>query len=121
MPADAALADRSEQIPQRAVAEEVEALVSDLEARVIRIADATAASLAGLLCRSKVRGRRNVPLLLELLDDLLHQPVDPLFGVLRLLPVFAEQPLEQLVGQRSVEQRFEDGVVQRLHRVPVIV
>ena len=49
------------------------------------------------------------------------QLVDPLLGVLGVLPVLAEQPLEHFVGQRAAQQRFEDRVVQRLHRMPVVI
>ena len=45
--------------------------------------------------------------------------LEPLLRVVGLLPVLAEQLLERLVGQHAaVEQRFEDRVVQRLHRCP---
>ena len=45
----------------------------------------------------------------------------PLLRVFRLLPVLAEQALQQFIRQRAVKKRFEDGIVQCLHRMPVIL
>ena len=56
-----------------------------------------------------------VALMLQLLQDLLHQLLDPLLGIVCRLPVLAEQLLQHLVRQQAaVQQRFENRVVQRV-------
>ena len=63
-----------------------------------------------------------IALVLQLLDDPLDELVETLFGVLGLLPVLAEQLLERLVREHAaVEDRLQDGIVQRLHRMPRFV
>ena len=55
--------------------------------------------------------------MLQLLQDLLHQLLDPLLGIVGRLPVLAEQLLEHLVGQQpAVQQRLQNRVVQRFRR-----
>ena len=115
----AALAERAEQIAQRAVAEEVERLVGDFEG-------APAAGRAR--CRRcparrcalgfEVGRRRDVALLAHPLDDLLDQLLELRSRVV-LIAVgrIAEQPLDRFLRQHAaVEQRIEDRIVQRLHR-----
>ena len=120
--AQAALAERSEQIAQRAVAQEVQALVGDLEPVLLGVVHPAAAGLAfALLALASSRFGRaaQIALRLELLDDLLDQRVEPLLRVLRVAPVLPEQPLQRLVREHpAVEDRLHDGVVQRLPRCP---
>ena len=120
VPAEAALADRAEQVAQRPIAEEVEALVGDLELeRWLGAAPAAARPVA--LGRSASRsGAREVALMLQLLDDLLQSAARSAASASSArLPVLAEQLLEHLVGhQPAVQQRLQNGVVQRLHRMP---
>src|SRR5712691_3049492 len=70
----AALAERAEQIAQRAITEEVERLVGDLEGdrRLIRPLSA-AVSLPALALRVQIGRRRDVASLRHALDDLLNQ------------------------------------------------
>ena len=119
--AEAALAERAEQVAQRAVAEEVEALVGDLEAVLLGVVHPAAATLAlALLALGVEVGRAaEIALRLQLLDDLLDQRVEPLLRVFGVAPVLPEQPLERLVRHHpAVEDRLQDGVVQRLPRMP---
>ena len=118
----AALAERAEEIPQRAVAEEIERLVGDRELcrrlDVVPMAPAGAAALPLGARGVEIRRHRDVALVRHALDDLLDQffelrPGIALIGVGRI----AEQPLDRFFRQdAAVEQRIEDGVVQRLHR-----
>jgi hypothetical protein len=103
VPPEAALSERSEQIAQRAIAEEVQALVSDLEAVLLGIAHAAAAARAfALLAFLRQVGRSGqVALRLQLFDDLLDQRIEPLFRIFRCLPVLAEQPLQHFIGQHA--------------------
>ena len=119
--AEAALAERAQQIAERAVAEEVEALVGDLEAVLLGVAHAAAAAWPSRCSRSRSRsgGPRQVALRLQLLDDLLDQRVEPLLRVIGVAPVLAEHALERLLGEHpAVEDRLQDRVVQRLPGVP---
>ena len=118
VPAEAALADRPEQVAQRPIAEEVEALVGDLELEVgLGSASAAPRPIALGPLGVEIGRARQVALMLQLLDDLLDQLLDPLLRIVGGLPVLAEQLLEHLVGQQpAVQQRLEDGVVQRLRR-----
>ena len=82
VPAEAALADRSEQIAQRAIAEEVEALVGDLELeRRFRCRRPAPGRSPPLALAVEIRRGGDVALLLQLLDDLLDQLVEPRFRV----------------------------------------
>ena len=119
MAAVAALAERPEQIAQRAVSEKIERLVGDLERhrRLVRSL-AAAASLTPLALALEIRRRRDVALVGHPLDDLLDQLFE-LRARLVLIAVggVAEQPFDGLFRQHAaVEQRVEDRVVQRLHR-----
>ena len=120
MASEAALADRSQQVAERAIAEKIEALVGDLEPDGRFGAAPTLAGPTRILhLRLRRRRRCQVALPLELVENLLNQPFDALLGVVSLLPVLAEQLLDHLVGEHSsVEQRLEDGIVQSLARVP---
>ena len=122
VPAEAALADRSEQIAQGPVAEEVEALVGDLELeRLFRSSESRARLLPPLPIALDIRRGGDVALLLKLLDDLVDELVEARFRVVAILPALAEHLLERLVGQETaVQQRLEDRVVQRLHRSSVL-
>src|SRR6185436_11195139 len=71
--AEAALAERAEQIAQRLVAEEVEALVGDLEAVLLGVAHAGAGALAALALLLEIGLAAQVALRLQLLDYLLDQ------------------------------------------------
>ncbi len=60
--------------------------------------------------------------MLQLLDDPPDEIVEAFFGVLGLLPILAEHLLERLIREHAaVEDCLQDGVVQRLHRVPGLV
>ena len=115
----AALAERPEQIAQRAVAEEVERLVGDLEGdrRLIR-ALAAAAALPAFALAVEIGRRRDVAFVGHPLDDLLDQLLElrPRF-ILIAVGGIAEQARDRFFRQdAAVEQRVEDRVVQRLHR-----
>ena len=74
VPAVAALAERSEQVAQRAITEEVQRLVRDLELGDLRrISDLRRRDLAGVRARPRDRWRRDVALLRHAIDDLLDQ------------------------------------------------
>ena len=121
--AGAAAADRAEQIAQRAVAEEVERLVGDLEVhRAGVLADAAAGAAPVLALGLEVGRAGDEALLHHALDDLLDQVLELLArAFLVAVGRLAEQLLQRLVRQHAAaEQRLEDGVVQRLHR-PVFV
>ena len=94
--------------------------------RTLLVASAARPGPAGpraLRARSSDVGRAGqIALMLQLLDDPLDQLVEPLLRIVGLLPVLAEQLLERLVGEQpAVQDRFEDGVVQRLRRMPRLV
>ena len=115
VPAGAGVPQRAEQIAQRAEAEEVEGLVGHLELDVAGLAVALATARLGpaLALDVELGRRRDVAGLLHPLHELLDQLVELLLGGRR---VVAEQLLQQVVGQQpAVQQRIEDGVVQRLH------
>src|SRR5207245_6841024 len=120
----AALAERAEQIAERAVAEKIERLVGDLErGRRLLGSQAAAAALAPLALGLEVRRRRDVALVRHPLDDLLNQLLE-LRSRVSLIAVgrIAEQSLDRLFRQHAaIEQRVEDRVVQRLHRALVVV
>src|SRR6266508_4111634 len=98
----AALAERSEQVTERLVAEEVETLVCDLEPILLGVTHAAAAAgFAALTLGLAIRLAAQVSLRLKLLDDLLDQLIELL-----------------LRQHAAVEDRFHDRVVQRLPRVP---
>src|SRR5439155_11155830 len=106
----AALAQRAEQIAQRAVAEKVERLVGDLEGdrRLVRAVPARA-SLPPLALRVQIGRRGDVALLGHALDDLLNELLE-LRARVRLIAVgrIAEQPLDRFLRQHAaVEQRVE--------------
>jgi hypothetical protein len=109
VPAEAGLAERTEQVAQRAVAEEVERFVGHLEARLaLRLADLPAhRRWLGWIVR---RRNRDIVLGLHALDDLLDQLVEFAFGLhlFHLLPHF-------LIHQVAVQQCLADGFAQRLH------
>ena len=114
----AALAERAEQIAQRAVAEEVERLVGDFEGDRRLIRAEAAAPLPALALGVEIRRRRDVAFLRHPLDDLLNQFLElrPRIALIRVGRI-AEQPLDRFLRQHAaVEQRVEDRVVQRLHR-----
>src|SRR5215831_9101130 len=117
VPAGAAAADRAEQVAQRAIAEEVERLVGDLELHRTRVlAHAAAGALAPLALLIEVRRAGDEPLLHHLVDDLLDQILE-LLPRLLLIAVrrFAEQLLQRLFRQHApAEERLENGIVQRL-------
>src|SRR6266850_7156780 len=123
VPAGAAAADRAEQVAQRAVAEEVERLVGDLELhRTGVFADAAAGAAAMLALLLEVRRGGHESLLHHLVDDLLDEILE-LLARLLLVAVrrLAEQLLQRVLRQHAAaEERFENRVVQRLHR-PVLV
>ena len=122
VPAEAALAERPEQIAQRAVAEEVERLVGDFELHG-RLIGAGAAARAALALAFEVGRRGDIPLLAHALDDLLNQFLE-LGAGLFLIAVsrIAEQPLDRFVRQHAtVEERIQNRVVQRLHGLVVFV
>ena len=121
----AALAERPEQIAQRAVAEEVERLVGDLEGDRPGCRGPWPAACPCRRSRSafEVGRRRDVALLRHALDDLLNQlfelrPRVALIAVGRI----AQQPLDRFLRQHAaVEQRVQNRVVQRLHRPLLVV
>ena len=118
--AEAALAERAEQIAQRAIAEEIEALVGHLEPRRRRIGSEPASGAGRLPVgarRFEIGGRRDEALLHHAIDDVLNQLFE-LRARVGLIGVggIAQQALERLFGQHpAVEERVHDGVVQRLH------
>ncbi len=119
VPAQAALAERPEQIAQGAVAQEIQALVGHFKAagRRVRSCVAAGSPRAQCACRLQVRGRRDEALFHHPIDDVLNELLQlrariPLIRVRRI----SHQPLERLLRQHAaVEQRVHDGVVQRLH------
>ena len=120
VPSVAALAERTEQIAQRAVAEKVERLVGDLERRrrLILSTLALAASLPPFALGLEIRRRGDVALFRHAFDDLLDQLFQLRARVL-LIAVrgIAQQPLDCFFRQHAaVEQRLQNRVVQRLHR-----
>ena len=123
VPPVAALAERAEQIAQRAVAEKVERLVGDLEGDLVPASSPPPAPLAPLALGLEIRRHRDVALLGHPLDDLLNQLFE-LRARVGLIAVgrIAEQLLDRLLRQHAaVEQRVENRVVQRLHRPLVVV
>ena len=124
MPAGAGVARGPEQVPQRLVAEKVQGLVGDFEPHLARLAFADPAALRSpRLFARQVGWRRNVARLRhpvhDRLDELLELVAHLLLGAVRLV---AEELLEQVLRQHAAaEQRFENCVVQRLHRpIPII-
>ena len=82
-----------------------------------------AAALTTLALRLEIGRRRDVALLGHAIDDLLDQLLE-LRSRLGLIGVggIAEQPLDRFLRQHAaVEQRIENRVVQRLHRLVGIV
>ena len=125
MAAQAALADRAEQIAQRAIAEKIEALVGHFEPRRRRVGTEAAAGAARLALRAlrlQIGRRRDEAFLHHPLDDVLDQLLELRSGVgLIGIRGIAEQALERFLRQHTaVEQRVHDGVVQRLHGAVVI-
>src|SRR5262245_7984189 len=123
MAAGAAAANRSEEIAQRAVAQKIKRLVRHFElyrARVFAVAATGPATMLAFLLQ--VRGVGHKPLFHHFVDDLLDQILELLTRFL-LITVrwLTEQLLQRLLREHAAaEERFEDGVVQRLHR-PVLV
>jgi len=118
--AEAALAERAEQIAQGAVAQKIDRLVGDLEARRPLLALAHAARpLTPLPLRLGIRRGRDVAVLLHPLHDLLDQLFEPL---LRLgVRLVAEQLLQRVLRQHAAAQQgFQNRVVERLHRAFVL-
>src|SRR5687767_15038318 len=116
MTARAAMTGRSQQIAQRAVAEEIESLVGHLEFHLRRLTLAAPTHRAPCLLRLEIGRRRDVARFLHLLDDLLNQLLELIAHLLfAAFGLVAEHPLEQIVGQHpAVEQRFEDRIVRSL-------
>src|SRR5262249_21126978 len=112
-----ALAERAEQIAERAIAEEVEALVGHLELdgrQVAALAAGPAFALHALGVEVGMRG--DVAPFPHPLDDLLDQLLDLRLAI-RIRRI-AEQALERLLRQHAAaQQRFEDRVVQILDRL----
>ncbi len=123
MTAGAAVTGGAEQIAQRAVAEEVQRLVGDFELDLGRLAVVAAAHRAPCLFGLEIGRRRNVARLLHAFDDLLDQLFELLArGVFVALGRVTEHLLEEIVRQHAaVEQRFENRVVQRLHRAIAVI
>ncbi len=119
--AEAALAERPEQIAQRAVAEEVEALsVTSKRACACVLADLPPCACD---CRRPDRvgwSMRDVAFLLHALDDLL----DELLELLALGLSHRRSPSSRSSASSDstppLEQRVADRVVQRLHRAVVV-
>jgi len=115
----AALAERPEQVAQRAIAEEVERLVGHLEGdRRLVGSVSTRPPLPALALGVQIGRRGDVALLRHPLDDLLNQLLE-LRSRVRLIAVrrIAEQPLDRFLREHAaVEQRVQNRVVQRLHR-----
>ncbi len=130
MPPVAALAERAEQIAQRAVAQKVERLVGDFEldlaagpGLVACLTCSRAAPLAALALGLEIRRHRDVALVGHPLDDLLNQLFE-LGARVGLIAVggIAQELLDRLFRQdAAVEQRVENRVMQRLHRPIVVV
>ena len=122
----AALAERPEQIAQRAVAEEIERLVGDLEGDLSLSLAARARGrlpLPPFALGIQIGRRRDVALLGHALDDLLNQLLElrPRVGLIAVGRI-AQQPLDRLLGQHAaVEQRIQNRIVQRLHRALLVV
>ena len=119
----AAAAHRAEQIAQRAVAQEVERLVGDLELDAAGVlADAAASARAALALGLEIRRAGDEPALHHAVDDLLDQILELLaHAFLVAVGRLAEQLLHRLVGQHAAaEERVEDGIVQRLHRAVLV-
>ena len=100
--AEAALAERAEQIAQRAVAEEVERLVGDLEGdRPLSLAAVAGPTCpcAPLALGVQVGRRRDVALFRHALDDLLDQLFElrPRVGLIAVGRI-AEQPLDRVLA-----------------------
>ena len=119
MAADAALPQRPEQIPERAIAQEIETLVGDLEPhgrRVLTAHPTGAASFPLTPLSVEVGVLRNVALPRHLLDDLPNQLLEPratvgLIGVGRV----AKQSLDHIIGQQiAVQERVDDRVMEGL-------
>ena len=124
VPAGAAVAGRAEQVAQRAVAEEVERLVGDLELHLAGLAVAGPPPWARrAFSGSRSGGVGDVARLLHALDDLLDQLLQLLAHLLlAAFGLVAEHLLERVLGQHAaVEQRLENGVVQRLHGAVAVV
>ena len=119
VPPEAALAERTEKVAQRAIAEEVECLVGHFKLhRRLLAARAAAPPLPALALRGEVRRHRDVALFAHPLDDFLDQFLE-LRTRVALIAVggVAEQPLDRLFRQdAAVEQGVQDRVVQRLQR-----
>ncbi len=121
---EAALAERAQQIAQRAVTEEIEALIGHLEAcwrRVRTEAAARAARLALGAIGLQIGRRRDEPFLHHAIDDVLDEffQLRSRIGLVGIGRV-AQQSLERFLRQHAaVEERVHDGVVQGLHRAVV--
>ena len=119
----AAATDRAEQVAERAIAEKVQRLVGHLEGDGSGIvADPAAGTPPEFALLVEVRRRRDEALLHHPLDDLLNEILDLLAGrFLVAVSRLTEQPLQRLLGQHAaVEERFENRVVQRLHRAVLV-
>ena len=126
MAAVAALAERPQQIAQRAVAEEIERLVGDLEGDLpLSLAPVTRSDLPlpPFALGVQVGRRRDVALFRHALDDLLNELFElrPRVGLIAVGRV-AQQPLDRVLRKHAaVEQRVQNRVVQRLHRPLLVV
>ncbi len=111
--AEAALAQRPEEIPQRPVSKEVQRLVGDLElgrGGVLALAGAGALRVAPRLLHLEVGAAGHVALLLETLDEILDQLLET-----PTVPAILHQLVDRLLRQQvAVHQRVEDCIVQRL-------
>ena len=107
--AEAALAERAEQIAQRAIAEKIQALVGDFEPRRRRVGTEAAAGAARLALRAlglQIGRRRDEAFLHHPIDDVLDELLELRSGV-GLIGVrgIAKQALERLFRQHTaVEQ-----------------
>jgi len=113
------VAERSEQVAQRAIAEEIKALVGDLELDRTGVFSRAAANAPPMLALAlEIRRARDESLLHHPLDDLLDQLLELLpRGFLVRVGRVAEQSLQRLLRQNpAAEQRLENRIVQRLHR-----
>ncbi len=119
VPPVAALPERSEQVAQRTVAEKIERFVGDLERDVRLIGPRPAAGpLSPLALGFKIRWHGDVAVVGHPFDDLLDQLFE-LRACVRLIAVgrIAEQSFDRLLRKNAaVEERVEDGIVERLHR-----
>ncbi len=121
VPAGGAAADRSQEIPQRAIPEKVQRLVGDLEARVLALSALATGSVQ--LLRVGLAAEADVALFSKPFDQLLDQVVDLLALPLDALgrAVAGKEPLRHFVRQHAaIQQRIEDRIVQRLHRAVIV-